>query len=245
MDDSGYETAPAHRRLSNALREQIAAGHFRDGRRLPTEFELAEGYGLSRQTVRRAFHDLVAEGLVYRVPGKGTFVSEQGTSRLRRLGAIEDLTNLPSDTTTEIVAPLRRRADIEAAGRLRLDSDFVSTLAYVRRDAGTVFAMTIVHLPDLGVHLPSEAESELGTIGVRTIIGVLEPHLVTPVVELVQSITVATAPEEIAQHLGCPIGHGLLRADRLYLDSDDRAVELAITYFLPERYTYRTTLDRW
>ncbi|MGW4334099.1 GntR family transcriptional regulator [Rhodococcus koreensis] len=245
MGDPGDEPAPVHRRLSHALREQIAAGHFGGGRRLPTDFELAEEYGLSRQTVRRAFHDLVAGGLVYRVPGKGTFVAEQETSRLRRLGAIEDLTNLPADTTTEIVAPLRRRADIEAAGRLRLDSDFVSTVAYVRRHAGIVFAMTIVHLPDLGVQLPSGIESELGTTGVHTVIGVLERHLVSPVVELVQSITAATAAEEMAHHLGCPIGHGLLRADRLYLDSDGRAVELAITHFLPEHYTHRTTIGRW
>ena len=54
------EEAPAHRRLSHALREQIAAGQFHGGRQLPTELELAGKYGLSRQTVRRAFYDLVA-----------------------------------------------------------------------------------------------------------------------------------------------------------------------------------------
>ncbi|MFC0447447.1 GntR family transcriptional regulator [Rhodococcus jostii] len=245
MGDRDNGQAPAHRRLSHALREQIAAGHFHGGRRLPTEFELAEKYALSRQTVRRAFYDLVADGLVYRVPGRGTFVSELGSMRLRRLGAIDELTNLPAGTTTEIVAPIRRRVDIEAASRLRLDSDFVSTIAYVRRHAGIVFAMTTVHLPDLHAqHLCGAAGTEPGAVGVHTIIGLVEPHLEFPVVELVQSITVTRAAEEIAHHLDCPIGHPLLRADRVYADSESRAVELAVSYYLPEHYTYRITMGR-
>ncbi|MDV7089551.1 GntR family transcriptional regulator [Rhodococcus sp. IEGM 248] len=245
MGGRDNEQAPAHRRLSHALREQIAAGHFDGGRQLPTELELAETYVVSRQTVRRAFYDLVADGLVYRVPGRGTFVSELGSRRLRRLGAIEELTNLPAGTTTEIVAPLRRRADIEAASRLRLDDDFVSTIAYVRRYAGIVFAMTTVHLPDPHAqHLRGGAGTEPGAIGAHTIIGLLEPHLSTPVVELVQSITVAPASEETAHNLDCPAGHPLLRADRVYLDSDSRAVELAISFYLPEHFTYRNTIGR-
>ncbi|MCQ4121530.1 GntR family transcriptional regulator [Rhodococcus tibetensis] len=245
MGDRNNGNEPAHRRVSHALREQIAAGHFHGGRQLPTELLLAEEFAVSRQTVRRAFYDLVADGLVYRIPGRGTFVSEHASMRLRRLGFIEALTNLPADTTTEIVAPLRRRIDIEAASRLRLDSDFVSTITYVRRHAGGVFATTTVYLPDAHArHLSGGTEMQSGEIGSQTIIGLLEPHLASPVADLVQSITVAPAAEYIAHHLGCPTGHPLLRADRLYLDSDSQVVELAVNYYLPENYTYRITMGR-
>ena len=63
--------------VAREVRNRILQGDYADGRRLPTEAELAERHGVSRQTVRRAFQDLVAEGMVYRVPGRGTFVTRR------------------------------------------------------------------------------------------------------------------------------------------------------------------------
>ena len=68
-------SAPAYQTLRDQLRGEIAACHYRDGARLPTESELVVRHGLSRQTVRRAFQDLVAVGVVYRTPGRGTYAS--------------------------------------------------------------------------------------------------------------------------------------------------------------------------
>src|SRR5258708_29532957 len=118
-------SAPAYQPLRDRLRGEIAAGHYRDGMRLPTESELVARHGLSRQTVRRAFQDLVAEGVVYRVPGRGTYAREPGRRYLRQLGSIEDLMSLSDDTTMEVLAGLRRRGDVDAANRLRPDHDVV------------------------------------------------------------------------------------------------------------------------
>lgn len=46
------------------------------GSPLPSERELAERFGLARMTVRGEVDRLVAEGLVYRIHGRGTFVAE-------------------------------------------------------------------------------------------------------------------------------------------------------------------------
>src|SRR5258705_7806332 len=108
-------SAPAYQARRDRLRGEIAAGHYRDGTRLPTESELVSRHGLSRQTVRRAFQDLVAEGVVYRVPGRGTYAREPGRRYLRQLGSIEDLMSLSDDTTMEVLAGLRRRGRGEAA----------------------------------------------------------------------------------------------------------------------------------
>ena len=40
------------------------------------------------------------------------------------------------------------------------------------------------------------------------------------------------------------VGHPVLRVDRLYLDTDGECVELAISHFLPEHYSYRISLLR-
>ncbi len=66
-----------YRQLANALRQQILDGTMPGGTSLPTEFELSATYGVSRGTVRQALGLLSDEGLVERVPGRGTFVRHQ------------------------------------------------------------------------------------------------------------------------------------------------------------------------
>ncbi|CDZ91679.1 GntR family transcriptional regulator [Rhodococcus ruber] len=239
------DTEPAYAQLSRRLREAVDAGEYRGGVRLPTEAELAQRYGLSRQTVRRAFQDLVADGVVYRVPGRGTFADEGGRRYRRQLGSIEDLLDLAADTTMEIVAPLRRGVHIEAASRLRLDTDLVHSVALRRVHDGIPFALTTVYLPDhVAAHVLDAPELAAGASSRNTVMGLLEPHLEHPIVEAAQTITVARATDEVARELNCTAGHPLLRVDRLYSNDLGEPAELSVSYFLPEHYTYRVTLRR-
>lgn len=245
MTGKKREAEPAYQVLSNQLRQDIAGGLYDDGAKLPTEAELSELYGVSRQTVRRAFVDLVAAGIVYRVPGRGTFVNESGGRYLRQQGSIQDLMNLSTDTTMEVVSALRRRVDVEAASRLRLDSDVVYTMVFRRIHDGVPFVLTTVHLPEDTARLVLDApEVAAGAVSTYTMIGLLEPHLDSPISEAAQSITVDLAHELDATHLGCEQGHPVLRIDRLYTDGSGAARELSVSHFLPEHYTYRVTLHR-
>ncbi|OBE95168.1 GntR family transcriptional regulator [Mycolicibacterium elephantis] len=239
---------PAYQTLREKLRDEIAAGRYRDGARLPTESELVAAHGLSRQTVRRAFQDLVAEGMVYRVPGKGTYASDPGRRYLRQLGSIEDLMSLSDDTTMEVLSGLRRRVDVDAASRLRLDDDVVFSVVFRRlhgADPGVPFVSTTVHLvPWAAAALADEPELADGAVGTQTVIGLLEPHLAEPITEAAQWITVAPADDTVAAAVDCAPGHPMLRVDRLYSDATGRPVELSVSHFLPEQYTYRVTLRR-
>ena len=66
---------PLWQQLSDILRLQIDNGALKPGERLPTEPELGARYGVSRITVRAAIERLLAEDLVIRKQGKGTFVA--------------------------------------------------------------------------------------------------------------------------------------------------------------------------
>lgn len=236
---------PAYQSLYRRLRDEIDAGVYRDGARLPTESELVAQLGVSRQTVRRAFQDLVADKVVYRVPGRGTYAREKPSQYLRQLGSIDDLMSLSEDTTMQVVTGLRRRVDVDAASRLGLDDDIVYSVFFRRLHDGIPFVATTVHLPP-AVARRVDGSPDLGTgaVGTNTVIGVLEPHLDTPISEAAQSITVAHADLDVATAVGCAGGHAMLRVDRLYRDYTGAAVELAVSYFLPEQYTYRVTLRR-
>nr|WP_090341236.1 GntR family transcriptional regulator [Mycolicibacterium malmesburyense]CRL71023.1 transcriptional regulator [Mycolicibacterium malmesburyense] len=241
-------SAPAYQTLRDQLREEIAAGRYRDGIRLPTESELVAAHGVSRQTVRRAFQDLVTEGVVYRVPGRGTYASGSERRYLRQFGSIDDLMSLSDGTTMEVLDGLRRRVDVEAASRLRLDDDLVHTVVFRRShgaDLAVPFVLTTVHLaPAVAAAVSGSPELADGAVGAQTVIGLLEPRLSAPIVEAAQSITVAAADEVVAAAVRCEVGHPMLRVDRLYSDADGRPVELSVSHFLPEQYTYRVTLRR-
>lgn len=68
---------PKYRSIADDLQQKIEAGAFGAGRQLPTELELREQYGASRNTVRDAVRWLITRGLVQTLPGKGTFVIEK------------------------------------------------------------------------------------------------------------------------------------------------------------------------
>src|SRR6266478_76772 len=65
-----------HTQLMTYFRERILDGRLRAGTRLPADGELAAQYQISRDTVRQALALLSHEGLIERVQGRGTFVSQ-------------------------------------------------------------------------------------------------------------------------------------------------------------------------
>ena len=63
--------------LAGLLRERITAGKV--GPRVPSIMELADETGLAPATVKRALRLLREEGLIFSVPGRGTFVTTTRT----------------------------------------------------------------------------------------------------------------------------------------------------------------------
>ncbi len=68
---------PLHRQVRNYLLGCIERGELQPGQQLLQEREYAARFGISLAPVRQAILDLVKEGYLYRVPGRGTFVREQ------------------------------------------------------------------------------------------------------------------------------------------------------------------------
>lgn len=80
MANSAPESEPHNRQtplfkvVRDALRKAIDEAEYGDGDLIPPEPALCELYGVSRITVRRAVAELTSEGLLEKVPGKGTYV---------------------------------------------------------------------------------------------------------------------------------------------------------------------------
>jgi DNA-binding GntR family transcriptional regulator len=236
----------AYKSLAAELREDILSGKYQAGDKLPTEFELADQYGLSRQTVRHAFRELVEECLVYRVRGVGTFITPtSGGSYVRSFGSIEDLLALSVDTESEVVEPLRLSINPNAAARLQQPSDQVMTLRLKRMHHDVVFCSTQIYLPvEVGRRLQSLKQLDKpGWRSSDTIIGLLET-VGALVAGAHQSVMAVPATAAIADWIEVHPGDPVLQIDRLYYDRRGAMVELAVTHFNSDRYSYRVELRR-
>lgn len=66
-----------YEQVKQYLRDGIAAGTWREGDKISSEFALMETFGASRMTVHRAVREMAAEGLLLRIQGAGTFVQRR------------------------------------------------------------------------------------------------------------------------------------------------------------------------
>lgn len=236
---------PGYRRLAGHLRGGIREQRWAEQQPLPTDGQLGEEFGVSRQTVRRAYLELVNEGLVYRVPGSGTFITPSHLRYKRSFETVDDLIGLADDTELEVVLPLEGGFDAEAATSLGLTARLMYVMRFVRRHHGTVFCHTSVYLPpSVGELLEGDPTfSTAGATTTTTVIGALTARGVQ-LNGAEQLMTARAATEVDRDRLGCPVGAPLLHVERLYVDASGAAVEWAVSDFLPEHYTHRLHLGR-
>jgi DNA-binding GntR family transcriptional regulator len=120
----------------------------------------------------------------------------------------------------------------------------VHTVVFRRVHNDIPFCVTTVHLPPhVGAALAAEpALRSPGATSATTVIAMVDTRF--PIAEAEQSITAAPATPPVTTHLDCAPGEPLLRVDRTYHSTRGEPVELAISYFLPEHYSYRVHLQR-
>lgn len=141
---------PLYSQLKNALRDLIEKGNYKPGDLMPSEYQLAEEYQVSRITVKRAVTDLVREGLLYRIQGKGTFVSKPVVSQeLKGMFSFsEDIRKAGMVCNDVILEFARKRAPSRVAANLGIrDGDPVLELCRLRKADDVPIAIQYAFLP--------------------------------------------------------------------------------------------------
>src|ERR1700739_1666347 len=72
---------PLYSQIRETLRAEIERDTLKPGAQLPPESALMAQFGVSRITVRQALAQLQTDGLVFKVPGKATFVSHPNATQ--------------------------------------------------------------------------------------------------------------------------------------------------------------------
>lgn len=112
---------PLYRAVKRALLKSIEDGAVAPGDALPSEAELSRAYGVSVGTLRRAVDDLVAEHILVRRQGRGTFVATHTSDRfLFQFFHVERSDGLREPPDVELLSFERTRLDEDAAAALHL-----------------------------------------------------------------------------------------------------------------------------
>ncbi|MBS5939975.1 GntR family transcriptional regulator [Clostridium sartagoforme] len=94
---------PIYYQLKNDLIAKISEGIWKPGECIASERELCEVYGVSRMTIRQAIGELVQEGILLRVKGKGTFVCEQTFKQKDMMSFTEIVKQMGGKLKSEII----------------------------------------------------------------------------------------------------------------------------------------------
>jgi GntR family transcriptional regulator len=110
-----HHPMPIYFRLKSILKKSIEDGFWGLGDTIPPERKIAQKYQVSVGTVRQAISQLVDEGYLYRVQGKGTFVRETGIphEHLRYYAFIQDF----EDPVPPIITDLLSRRVVHGSKR--------------------------------------------------------------------------------------------------------------------------------
>lgn len=237
----GDSRVPLYHRLHDQLRDDIEGGVLRPGDQIPTEAELSARFGVSRTTVKLAIQRLVHAGLVYRVQGKGTFVSQPRIPRTFSglISFHEEMRQRGHDLSTELLDSGIVPAARHVASALGLTPGApVVRISRRRLVDGAPIALQTAYLPEEMAALADDPCVATGSLyeamdrrfGQRPTVGREE-------------YTAVVVSGEDASRLGVPDGSPCLAVRRFARFGDGRPVEYTESLLRADRYTLHVELS--
>jgi GntR family transcriptional regulator len=230
---------PRYYRLKRHLTELTRT--LEPGSAVPTERDLAVQFGTSRTTVRQAMHELVVEGRLDRVQGRGTFVAKPKVAQnLELTSYTEDLRAQGLDPTSRLITMEYVRAAGDVPARLAVPPGArLVHLVWLRLVGGEPMAIERSYLeaarfPGLRRHL-----TRLGSL-----YAALDEGYGVRLGRAEESIETALASPEEAALLGVDTGLALLLLSRHGFDLDGRPVEWGRSVYRGDRYRFVAHLSR-
>jgi len=230
---------PLHHQLVEAFRKAILEGHLKPGDRLPSEPELVAQLGISRSTVRQAMAELVAEGLVYRYQGRGTFVAPRKFEH-----SLQQLVSFSEDIRSRGLKP---GSKILFFDRVPVGPDIAP---YLRIPPGKhvlrIYRLRLANDYPVGLHdsyisYTNIALHELESVG--SLYELLESKGII-LDEAEETIEAVAATIEQGRLLNLPPGAPLLLVSRVVYTPDRLPIEFVRAYYHPGLYRYIIRLKR-
>ena len=228
-------TKPLYAQVEEIIRQRLIDNYWSPGEVLPSEMQLAAELGVSQGTVRKALNDMVAENLLIRRQGRGTFVSEHTERRALflffNLVAEDGSRTMP---VSRVISCDHRKATPEERERLELKAGAeIITVLRLRslHDEPTIVDRVTVSralFPNLGgdIKLPENLyRFYQGEYGIT-------------IAKAQERVRAVSATPDEAKLLGLEAAAPLLEIDRISLSLDARPVEWRVSRCNTSDHTY-------
>jgi GntR family transcriptional regulator len=226
---------PLHHQLRHGLLDQIERGVLRPGQQIPHERQYAEHLGISLAPVRQALLELVRQGYLLRVRGKGTFVrDDKVVEKITLLGSFtESLRGQGLEPEIKVITAAAVAAPREVAAVFAGHPARLFRLDRLASVAGGPLALLTAWLspdrfPDLGTH-------DFGRVALYA---TLEQHYGVRMGRAMSTIEVIQTQDEEATLLQLPPGAAALQVHGTTFDQDDRATELSRVLYRADRFRF-------
>ncbi len=230
---------PRYYEIEQALRGRIA--DLKPDAPLPSDAMLCEEFGVSRMTARNAVQRLVQEGIVYRVPGRGTFVAEPPVHRQagNLLSFTEEMRRRGREPSSRVLSREVREPRPSEASRLQLaPGESVLALRRLRVADDEPVAIEEAVFPAARV----AALLESADLEHRSLHDTLVQGGHVPTMGRARLGAEPAGPDDAAL-LGVPEGSPLLVEKRVIHDQDGRPLELCESRYAGDRYGLDVQFD--
>jgi GntR family transcriptional regulator len=232
---------PLYQRLRDDFLRRISAGEWTLDKALPSENELSESLGVAVGTVRKAFDALVAEGVLIRRQGKGTFLRrasfDASLFRFFRHADREGVRRVPE---SRILARSIGPASADLATLLQIDPDErLIRLDRLRMIDGEVVLVEEIYLPITRFG----ALADLPPTDFGALLYPLYEQLCGQIVTSAkETLAVVAADAADAGHLSVHLGAPLVAIERIALDCTGQPIEWRRSRGRGDRFRYRVDI---
>ncbi len=238
------DVIPKYYQLANIIRQQIESGYFKPYDAIPSERQLEQRYNLSRPTIRQAIDLLSRQGYLYRVHGKGTFVSPPKLQKgmLELTSFSEDMRNRGLKPGQKILEFGYVKPNSKTRQQLEITDNERKVLRIKRLRYGDENPMGLQDsflALDSAHTITREEIEEKGSIYV-----ILQEKFGIYPTEADETLEVTLATHDEAELLNIKDGSPLLLNERTLWSQDRKAIEFVRILYRGDRYKYYMRLTR-
>jgi len=232
-------SVPVYVQIEDEIIEKIKRREYVPGGELPTERELTELFGASRMTIRQAISNLVHKGVLYRIPGRGAFVSKEVIEKKLEIESFsEDMRKRGLTPGSNVIQFEKINPSDEVREKLQLSEDEkIYFLNRLRLADNEPIAIEYCYLPEK--FFPNITKYNMVNCSLYTI---MKEEYDIHFNYMKQSIKAGNLSRNDAEKLlGKSKGVGLF-SERMVYNIEEVPVEYTKTIYNADRYSFNMTL---